>query len=119
MYQASWHIGHFSDFAQKRAGGDVDIADSSMIGFKYRHPTIWKFPGENPMDRDGEKCKTLRIMRQRPALAGNDHIDIQKRAINSMLDCPKRRQCEDRALCTITCAALLGELSKKESGTQS
>ena len=65
---------------------------------------------EQGMRNDGEQCKTLRVMRKRPALAGNDHIDIQRRAINSMLNCQNSRECEDRALCTITCAALLKEL---------
>jgi hypothetical protein len=65
------------------------------------------------MSQDGEKCKTLKAMRKRPALAGNDHIDLHRRTINSMLNCPNGRECEDRSLCTITCAALLSELPVK------
>ncbi|WP_152427001.1 hypothetical protein [Paramagnetospirillum caucaseum] len=78
--------------------------------FGLEPPAMSSKTSELGMSHDGEKCKTLKVMRKRPALAGNDQIDLHRRAINSMLNCTNGRECEDRALCTITCAALLKEL---------
>ena len=55
-------------------------------------------------------CKRLRAIRKRPVLVGNSDVDVGRRTVVATLNCLRRDGCVDRALCTITCTALLGEL---------